>query len=437
MTIFCEFFWGSLWMPIALNGLFLKKVGIKKRIQCMLAFFLIMLFSSLFNVGEITVAFDFVLFSFTFLNIMRCTWVQLVYIPLSYILIVLCNYIVDFSCLTIWHLTDEQIRLKMPYVFYIDLSITVLVFLFSFLLGKMIKYSSFFGETKVKKEMIWLIGGNIILCTIVFLINGWAARKSDFPDGVTQTNLILFGAYTVLTIAISLIVLKVFREREEMEHEKQQYESLQEYTKQIETMYTNLRTFKHDYVNILTSLSGYLDTKDYEGLEKYFTENILPTNQIINRENYRLNQLSNIKEQGLKGLISSKLIYAHEMGIDVYIDVMEPIEKIAMKAIDFSRIMGIYLDNAIEAAMECEKKEIKFNMVKEEHTVAIILMNSFQNKDIPFSLMEQCGYSSKGEDRGLGLHNVKEILKKYENVCKTTSVEGKYFMQMLEISNLE
>ena len=107
---------------------------------------------------------------------------------------------------------------------------------------------------------------------VFFLINGWAARKSDFPDGVTQTNLILFGAYIVLTIAISLIVFKVFREREEMDQEKQQYESLQEYTEQIETMYTNLRTFKYDYVNIL------------------------PTNQIINRENYRLNQLSNIKE---------------------------------------------------------------------------------------------------------------------------------------------
>lgn len=219
-----------------------------------------------------------------------------------------------------------------------------------------------------------------------------------------------------------------------MEHEKQQYESLQEYTKQIETMYTNLRTFKHDYVNILTSLSGYLDAKDYKGLEMYFTENILPTNQTINRENYRLNQLSNIKDQALKGLISSKLIYAHEMGIDVYIDIMEPIEKIAMKAIDLSRIMGIYLDNAIEAAMECEKREIKFNMVKEEHTVAIILMNSFENKGIPFSKMEQCGYSSKGENRGLGLHNVKEILKKYENVCKTTAVQGEYFVQKLEVS---
>lgn len=434
MVSLCEYFFGSLWMPIALNGLFVKKVGLKKRMFCILCYFFIMFFSSLCNIGEITLVLDFILYSIASLEIMKCTWIQLIYIPLSYILIVLCNYAIDFFCLIIWHLEDDQILLKLPYVFYIDLSITVLVSLLSFLLGKVMQYIFLLVGSKARKELIWIIGGNIILCTIVFLINGWAARTSDFPDGVTQTNLILFGAYTILTIAISLIVLRVFREREEMEHEKQQYESLQEYTKQIETMYTNLRTFKHDYVNILTSLSGYLDAKDYEGLEKYFIENILPTNQTINRENYRLNQLSNIKDQALKGLISSKLIYAYEMGIDVFIDIMEPIETIPMKAIDLSRIMGIYLDNAIEAAMECEKKEIKFNMVKEEHTVAIILMNSFENKGIPFSKMEQCGYSSKGENRGLGLYNVKEILRKYENVCKTTAVQGEYFVQKMEIS---
>lgn len=433
MVSFCEYFFGSLWMPIALNGLFTKKIGLKKRILCVICYFLIMFFSCLYNIGEITLALDFILFSLVFLGIMKCTWIQLIYIPISYILIVLCNYVVDFFFLTMFHFEKEQILLELPYVFYIDLSITIFVFLFSFLLGKMIQYGSFFGEMKARKEMIWLIGGNIILCTIVFLINGWAAREADFPNGVTQTNLILFGAYTFLTIAISLIVLKVFREREEMEHEKQQYENLLEYTKQIETMYTNLRTFKHDYVNILTSLSGYLDAKDYEGLEKYFTKNILPTNQTINRENYRLNQLSNIKHQALKGLISSKLIYAHEMGIDVYIDIVEPIETIAMKTLDLSRIIGIYLDNAIEAAMECKKKEIKFNMVKEEHTVAIILMNSFKNKGIPFSKMEQCGYSSKGDNRGLGLHNAKEILKRYENVYKTTAIQEEYFVQKLEI----
>lgn len=436
MVFLCEVFWGSLWIPIALSNMLSKKNGIQKKWVCIALCFLVCLCNSLY-VNEIMIVVDILLLGLILYFFSNRSWQKIIYVPISYILIVMCNYFSEFLFLQFSPLSIEQMSEKMPYALYLDCVITIFVFIGSFLIGRIVQYVKESVGRRVRKEMFWLIGGNIILCTIVFLLNGWAARRAGFPESLYQTDLILFGAYTVLTIAISLIVLKVFREREEMEHEKQQYESLQEYTKQIETMYTNLRTFKHDYVNILTSLSGYLDTKDYGGLEKYFTENILPTNQTINRENYRLNQLSNIREQGLKGLISSKLIYAHEMGIDVYIDVMEPIETVTMKAIDLSRIMGIYLDNAIEAAMECEKKEIKFNMVKEEHTVAIILMNSFQNKDIPFSLMEQCGYSSKGEDRGLGLHNVKEILKKYENVCKTTSIEGKYFMQMLEISNFE
>ena len=433
MVFLCEVFFGSLWIPIALSNMLSKKNGIQKKWVCLVLCFLVCLCNYLY-VNEILIVVDILLLGFILYIFSNRSWQKVIYVPISYILIVICNYFAELLFLQISSLSIEQMAEKMPYALYLDCVITLLVFWGSFLIGRVIQYVKKTVGRKVRKEMFWLIGGNIILCTIVFLLNGWNARRAGFPNSLYQTNLILFGAYAILAIVISFIVLKVFREREEMEHEKQQYESLQEYTKQIETMYTNLRTFKHDYVNILTSLSGYLDAKDYEGLETYFIENILPTNQTINRENYRLNQLSNIKDQALKGLISSKLIYAHEMGIDVFIDIMEPIETIHMKAIDLSRIMGIYLDNAIEAAMECEKKEIKFNMVKEEHTVAIILMNSFENKGMPFSKMEQCGYSSKGENRGLGLHNVKEILQKYENVCKTTAVQGEYFVQKMEIS---
>ena len=150
-----------------------------------------------------------------------------------------------------------------------------------------------------------------------------------------------------------------------------------------------------------------------------------------------MNQLSNIKELALKGLISSKLIYAHEMGLDVFIDILEPIEHINMKTVDLSRVIGIYLDNAIEAALQTEEKEIKFNMVTSDTGVAIILMNSFHNQNIPISKLEQRGYSTKGENRGMGLFNVKEVLCKYNNTYKVTEITDDYFIQKLEIMNAQ
>lgn len=59
-----------------------------------------------------------------------------------------------------------------------------------------------------------------------------------------------------------------------MRNEQMQYNSLKEYTSQIEAMYKSVRAFKHDYVNILTSISGYLEAKDYDKLEVYFNDSV-------------------------------------------------------------------------------------------------------------------------------------------------------------------
>ena len=432
MQLFFECLISSLWLPIALNNFLTMKIGKKRRLLCGCLICVVMLISCTIE-NEITLVIDFLLFVGIVYVTIRCSWVNFIYIPISYVLVVVCNYLVEVLFISIGNFETEQILKQMPYVFYLYLVITILVAISSLFLGKVLKYAQNLLGSKAPKEMLCLIGVNIILCTIIFLINGWAARQAGYSETILWTNFILFITYAVLTMIISLILFKVFQKREEMEHQKKQYESLQEYTEQIETMYTNLRTFKHDYVNILVSLSGYFELKDYEGMEKYFNENILPTNQQLNRENYRLSQLSNIKEQALKGLLSSKLIYAHEIGIDVYIDIMDEIDRIHMNMIDLTRIMGIYLDNAIEAAQECEKKEIKLNIIKGEKSVTFIIVNTFVNQGDSLQQIEQYAYSTKGKNRGIGLHNVNQLVNKYENVFKETEMERGYFIQKLRI----
>ena len=135
-----------------------------------------------------------------------------------------------------------------------------------------------------------------------------------------------------------------------MRNEQMQYNSLKEYTSQIEALYKSVRAFKHDYVNILTSISGYLEAKDYDKLEVYFNDSVFKESGRLLRDNFKLNQLSNIKDMGFKGLASSKLIYAHEMGIDVEIDILHEIDNFYINIFDLNRIMGIYFDNATETA---------------------------------------------------------------------------------------
>lgn len=431
-----ELFVTSLWMPIAFQCLISKKVRGTRRAVCLLVCSMIMMVSVLLtdSSSELLLVADLLTMAVVLYKGMRCTKFELLYIPLVYIEIALVSNGVNLLLEKCMHISTERV-FEYPYVWYSYSMTTLMVLLVSCLLNIGIQWTKKLLDNRYKKASIILISGNILLCTIVFLVNIGAARINNFPDEVEATNLVILCVYTILLIIITAIVLKVFHDKENMEQERQQYNNLMQYSRQIEEMYTNLRAFKHDYVNILTSMSGYMESKDYEGLEEYFHEHILPASEKISRDDYRLNLLKNIKDSALKGLISSKLIYANEKGLDVFIDIMEEIDHIAMKTIDISRIMGIFLDNAIEAALETEEKEIKFNMVKEENHVAIILMNSFQDCKVPISKMEQEGYSTKGKNRGIGLSNVKNILSKYDNVYKMTGKENGYFMQKLEIMN--
>lgn len=424
----------SLWLPLMLHILLPKCVNTWHWWGCFFLNYFIMFQVSLLNKGEITLIPAFLVLCVICYKGYSCKKQELIYIPLSYIFIALYNNLVAIFIEKFFHISVSFIETA-PYVYYLYISVTVLSVISALFFKKILTYISYLLNNHYRKITLTLVIGNILLCTIVFLINNWAARINHFPDEVELTNMIIFCTYTFLLCFITVIVLKFFRDKEKMDRERQQYENLKEYSAQIETMYTNLRAFKHDYINILTSMSEYLNEQDYKGLECYFKEHILPTREKLERDNYRLNQLKHIKDLALKGLISTKLIYAHEIGIDVYIDILDDMEHISMREIDLSRIMGIFLDNAIEAALETEKKEIKFCMIKEEKHIAIILMNTFVNHNLPISQLEKNGFSTKGENRGLGLATVKEILSSYHNIYKTTQIQGEYFCQKLEIEN--
>ena len=124
-------------------------------------------------------------------------------------------------------------------------------------------------------------------------------------------------------------------------------------------------------------------------------------------------------------------------GIDVFIDIMDEIKDVDVRDIDLCRILGIYLDNAVEAAGETEEKELKFNIIQDNGSTVIVIMNSFINKGISISNMEKQGFSTKGEGRGLGLSNVVQVLGQYENVNKVTEIRDNYFIQTLIISENE
>lgn len=201
---------------------------------------------------------------------------------------------------------------------------------------------------------------------------------------------------------------------------------IDEYSKTIEHLYESMRKFKHDYKNILLSINYYIEQKQYYELEQYYKNHVLTTKSFVETNDYAFS-LRNIKISPLKALIASKLITANNNKINVFVDITEEIEKIYIDHIDAIRLFGILLDNAIEACIETEDKKLNFGAVYRGNSLVFIIENScIPNTPPIFKLMEK-GFSTKGEGRGMGLINVKEILGNYENSTFNIEVMDEFF----------
>ncbi|WP_455822597.1 sensor histidine kinase [Clostridium butyricum] len=208
---------------------------------------------------------------------------------------------------------------------------------------------------------------------------------------------------------------------------------MQEYTSNLEKLYTEMREFRHDYINILSSIIGYIENKDICGLEVYFNNKIIPLGKGIETNNFKIGHLKNVKILELKGILSSKLIRAQELGIDVFIDIMEDITRIDIDIVDLCRIVGILIDNAIESALISTNRSLKVAIVNKNKSTIIAIINSCPENTPPIYKLFEKGFSTKGRNRGLGLSNLKELISNYNNCSLDTIVEHGEFIQNLEI----
>ena len=289
-------------------------------------------------------------------------------------------------------------------------------------------------QKQITKNLLPLIVSNLALCLLIFLFNIFVGEYIGYTPKIIGFNCILFGCYFIISTLLITNITKQNEKRMELEKRQEVYQHLQEYTTQIEHMYSTLRSFKHDYTNIMLTMSEYIASNDMEGLQTYFTKEIIPMNQKLASDTTRLNQLMNLKDLELKSLVSAKLLYALELGINVEVELSKEISHVKMDIIDLARILGIFLDNAIEAALETEHPKLQFAVISSENKKVFIITNTFVDKNIPIAKLKENGASTKGEHRGIGLFHVKEIVAGYQNVLWDMEMKHDYFIQTLTIT---
>ena len=274
----------------------------------------------------------------------------------------------------------------------------------------------------------------ILLCICLFTAHFFYGDFVEYPLKVLLFNGIMISAFTLCTLILFFSLYEVFRNNYELSVQKKELNVMREYMDSIEKCYDEVRTFRHDYKNILSTLQYYIDANDNDGLKAYFNEKILPDQASLSNNGFTIGKLHQIKIPALKSILYTKMVSACNKNIDLAVEIEDPIEKVYMDTLDLCRVLGILLDNSIEAAAETEEKIIKIAIVSAEEYITFTLVNSTRPVDIPLSRLMKKGVTTKAGHDGLGLYTVYNMVGSLHNVSYSVSIENEVmFRQTIEI----
>ena len=313
-------------------------------------------------------------------------------------------------------------------------SIVLIIYLVIYLLYRILKHfniklkmnaTEFFS----KKSRIILIASFILaiasmglqIYLIIFYID-------NLPIGITIFNIVTLLAYFVLSF-YSLIKTNT------LASVNQDLEQTKLYNNTLQILHDNIRCFKHDFANIVQSIGGYIDTNDMDGLKKYYSQLLEDCQRVNNLSTLSPDVINN---PAVYSLLTSKYYQADSLGIKINLQIFLNLNELNMQIYEFTRILGILLDNAIEAASECEEKIINLEMRKhiKPNRQILTIENTYSNKEVDTTRIFEKGYTSKKDathPHGLGLWEVNQILKKNKNLALFTTKNDTYFIQEFTI----
>lgn len=246
--------------------------------------------------------------------------------------------------------------------------------------------------------------------------------------------LIILG--TLILLIYFIISLYSLIRTNKLELTKEQLEKEKLYNQTLTVLYDKIRGFKHDFNNIVQGIGGYISTNNMDGLREYYSQ-VLDDCQKVN--NLALLSPDVINNPAIYSLITAKYHKAMEHGIKIDLEVFMDLTNINMKIYLLTRVLGILIDNAIEAAKDCEEKEIIITFRKDiqKNKQLFIIQNTYSNKDVNIDEIFEKGKTSKANNdsksHGLGLWEIRQLLKKNNNLNLYTTKTEKYFKQQFEI----
>lgn len=243
--------------------------------------------------------------------------------------------------------------------------------------------------------------------------------------------------YLVSMFAFIIILFTLFRQRIDNENVSKKYDELLDVMKNYESDIEEQRTLRHETKNEFATIKCKLQDKEYNKTIIEYIDSVIGEKEKAGSTNY--SKFKYLPSNGLKGFFYYKCTEAEKKGISVSVNISKQIENSFLMDIetkdfkDLARIIGVYIDNAIEASSTSEDKKLGIEMYLIKEKIEIIITNTFNN-EINLDKIGKESFSTKGKHRGHGLLLVKKILSENNRFEAKKEIRGNIYIQSLKIS---
>lgn len=276
-----------------------------------------------------------------------------------------------------------------------------------------------------KNVLIIVLGVLIIIINFLLMVQYYRIRTS---------YIVIFNAITI--VVYSFIVFKMFEEKSRYIKMNNKYNMTNTTLKELEQNVTRLKITNHENKNQLLTIRNMIKKgEDSKSLIKHI-ENIVNTK--IKDDETLMFQTSTITNSMISSIVYSKMLTMKENDVDVDLIISRDIKDLYLSdisdelAVEVCKIIGVYLDNALEEVSKYEEKIINIEFYAEKKTLCIAISNNFEG-EIDFEKMDNPGYTTKENGHGYGLSLVREIIESNDRLSSEREIKDNIFKQILKI----
>lgn len=216
--------------------------------------------------------------------------------------------------------------------------------------------------------------------------------------------------------------MSLFSKRIDKQLDQYQRKLIDTHYQEVETMYRQVRGWRHDYRNHIQTMKVLAANGDLDGIKDY-----------LDKLDTDLNTVDTVVKTGnamADAILNSKISLAKSKEIPVQVDAHIPV-KLKMSELDLCCIIGNLFDNAMEASLPLpeDQRLIRVYMDMKGTQLYISFTNFTAGKKLPKA--GKGFHTTKGEGHGFGLQRIDAIVERLDGYLSRGSEDGAFTTEIL------